>query len=105
MPCKARVCEPGKWAQCATCHEQKGKLHNQLGAAPSVKVTAYPYRKNLIRIKRARIWTKGEGGRKVHDRNTTAEKPRDLRAEHESGVMMKIYRGCESPHPHMKIPG
>jgi hypothetical protein len=68
MQCPYRVCEPGKWAQCATCYAKKGRLHamlhKALGVPVDVKITQYPYRKILIAVKRGKIGTKVRYGRK-----------------------------------------
>lgn len=57
--CVHKTCEPGKWAQCATCYGHKGRLHRclnkHLGIPMDVKVTDYPYRKILNGIKKTRI--------------------------------------------------
>ena len=53
--CPHRKCTPGKWAHCATCPTHKGLLHeflhDHLGVPMGVKVTQFPWRGLLNRIK------------------------------------------------------
>lgn len=68
MQCKRRTCEPGKWAQCATCYAHKGNLHmylhRYLGVPLDVHVTRPPYRSLLIKIKKTPIDAKVHHGAK-----------------------------------------
>lgn len=66
--CKLRVCDPGRWAQCATCYEHRGNLHQYLhrylGIPLEVKITHPPYRRVLTGIKRTRIGLRFRRGSK-----------------------------------------
>lgn len=66
--CVHKTCEPGKWAQCATCYARKGRLerylYRYLGVPLEAKITKYPHRKILNGIKKTRIGTKYRHGAK-----------------------------------------